>query len=245
MSKKTALLYNGEVEIVFDEARHMYSWQGKPIAGVTSILARLNKPALVAWAANQAADHILKNWVDGCDLEKLCKEAKGAHRRLSKDAADVGSEVHAYAEAMLTGVQPPQHSQLAVPGCRAFDEWACSHNVEPIACERIIFSREDWYCGTADLFGYVDGRLTVGDFKTSSGVYPEMLLQTAAYIRAIEEETGERVEQRIIIRLDKKTGKFEAHTFPYSERDVQCFRLMVQVDKFLKGLEQEMSQKAA
>lgn len=240
----TALLYNGEVEIVFDEVEHVYSWRWKLIPGVTSILKRLGKgEALIQWAANMTAEFVLTNWTEGCDLTALCKSAKTAHRREKTQMGDIGKEVHAYAEARLMGRMPPVPSIQASPGCTAFDSWAKAHHVKPIACERIIFSREDWYCGCADLFGYVDGKLTVGDFKTSSGVYPEMLLQTAAYIRAIEEEIGERVEQRIIIRLDKKTGKFEAHTFPYSERDVQCFRFLVQIDRFLKQLETEMATK--
>lgn len=238
-------LYGGEVTIDFDVRKHAYTCDGKFIPGVTSILKRLDKPPLIQWAANMAAEHFRDNWRAGCDLEALCKEAKGAHRRMSRDAADLGSIVHKFAEGVLLGQNPPMPEGPASKGCNAFLDWLERNHVEVIDSERIIFSRDDWYAGTTDLFGVINGKLTVADLKTSSGLYPEMLLQTAAYIRAIEEETKERVEQRMIIRLDKKTGDFEVYAFPYSERDVQCFRLLVQVDRFLKQLETEMEQRKA
>lgn len=238
-------LYNGQVRIDFDHRAHAYTCEGKFVPGVTSILKRLDKPALMQWAANMAAAYIQSNWREGCDIAALCKDAKTAHRRASREAADLGSIVHKFAENTLCGKPAELPEGPAAKGCSAFLDWLDAHHVEVISSERIIFSREDWYAGTADFFGYVDGVLTVGDFKTSSGIYPEMLLQTAAYIRAIEEETNERVAQRLIIRLDKKTGAFEPHYYPYSERDVQTFRLLVEIDRNLKRLEGEMMRKDA
>ena len=43
----------------FDEARHLYKLDGKPLTGVTTILGVLAKP-LTQWAANCAVDHLKK-----------------------------------------------------------------------------------------------------------------------------------------------------------------------------------------
>ena len=240
------VLYGGEVEIDFDEGRHVYSSGGVLIPGVTSILSRLSKEALIQWAANCATDYVRNNFTPECDLEALLKDAKTAHRRLAREAANIGTEVHKYAEAVLKG---DTHAIIpdgpAQKGCEAFLDWLDAHEVETLSSERVIFSKADWYAGTCDFYGMVNGVLTVGDIKTSGAIYPEMLLQTAAYIRAIEEETGDRVAQRIIIRVDKKTGVFEPYVLPYSERDVQTFRMLREVHRGMTALEDEMKERKA
>jgi CRISPR/Cas system-associated exonuclease Cas4 (RecB family) len=234
------LLYDGTVEIEFDERRHVYTSGGVLIPGVTSILSRLSKEALIQWAANSAVDYVRANLTPDCDRELVFKDAKTAHRRLARAAADIGTEVHKYAECVLKKEPAVMPEGPAAKGCEAFLAWLDAHNVETLASERVIFSKADWYAGTCDFYGLVDGVLTVGDIKTSSGLYPEMLLQTAAYIRAIEEEIGSRVAQRIIIRVDKKTGAFHPYVFPYSERDVQTFRMLREVHRGMTALEEEM-----
>jgi hypothetical protein len=60
----------------------------------------------------------------------------------------------------------------------------------------------------------VGGVLTLIDWKTGKGIYPEFWLQTAAYVKAWEEEFGETIEQRIIVRLSEDGA--EAHARPRS-----------------------------
>src|SRR5208282_6570475 len=52
-------------------------------------------------------------------------------------------------------------------------------------------------------------RLTIADWKTSNGLYITYLMQVAAYQAAFECETGETVEDRWVLRLDKETGDFD------------------------------------
>jgi hypothetical protein len=241
-----SLLYNGTVEIDFNEGRHVYTVDGVLVPGVTGILSRLSKDALIQWAANCAVDYMRDNLTPECDLEAILKDAKTAHRRIAREAADIGTVVHKYAESVLKGetVELPE-GEAQQRGCEAFMDWMEANEVQTISSERVIFSKSDWYAGTCDFYGYVNGVLTVGDIKTSSGLYPEMLLQTAAYIRAIEEEIGSRVAQRIILRVDKKTGVFEPYVFPYSERDVQTFRMLREVHRGMTALEDEVKAEIA
>lgn len=221
---KTIELYGGEVKLEFDGRLHAYRWNDKLIPGVTKILACLDKPALVAWAANMAVQYITEGYLAkqeaGEPLEtsgflSLCQEAKSAHRKFSKAATDIGKEVHAFAERALVErrVQMPTDPQ-ARAGAEAFMGWLHATDIKPISVERMLFSKEHFYAGTCDFFGYIDGELSVMDLKTSSGLYREMPIQLAAYAVALSEETGKRIDHGWIVRLDKKTGKPEPHYIP-------------------------------
>jgi hypothetical protein len=70
---------------------------------------------------------------------------------------------------------------------------------------------------------WIDGELAVADWKTSTGIHAEYLLQTAAYVGALEEELGLEITCRYIIRLDKETGEFEARRYDKGEKDFEAF----------------------
>ena len=54
-----ASLYGGKNTIKFDGRKHVYHWMERDlfVPGVTSILARAGKEALVGWAARMASDY--------------------------------------------------------------------------------------------------------------------------------------------------------------------------------------------
>lgn len=230
-------IYGGE--LCFDAKKHAYTFNGAFVPGVTTILQCIAKPALIPWAAGMASDHWLKAIQDGrLDYPVIHKEAKGAHRRKASEAADSGTNVHEYAEAFLKGQKLPEvKSDAAWKGIEAFHQWMNAHNVKMLASERRIFSKEYYYAGTCDFVGEVDGEICVGDFKTSSGIYPEMRFQTAAYQHALQEEKGMLFPKRLIIRFDKKTGEFEAKSFLDFELDFLGFRSALQLHKTLKAME--------
>lgn len=234
----TVNLYNGEVTIEFDELEHIYYKQHPTkgpsvVPGVTTPLSILNKPLLVGWAANQAIDYIIRWWVETKErgdshpgemtnqFLEACASARREWRSVSQKAANVGSRVHDFAERTLSGesVPIPTDPQVAA-GCRAFLEWYGSHRIEPIHVERIVFSRQWYYCGTVDFYGKVDGELCVVDFKASSGIYPEYVYQLAGYAQALDEEFNKHIDVGWVVRLDKKTGIPEAQRFKLVEHDI-------------------------
>ena len=246
-------LYDGEVNLEFNENRHIYTWKEKnlPVRGVTSVLKWLNKPALMPWAANMAAAFVKDNFIEGMsgdEMAALCEEARGAHRRMAKSAADIGTEVHSFCEAhlkadMIGGVPPAMlEDETARKSCVAFLNWAREHDIRPIELEHILFSSKHYFAGTCDFYGHIDGELCVLDFKTSSGIYVEMIIQLAAYNLALTEMYGERVEAGWIIRLDKKTGKFETCRIPRSDEDQTAFRVLLEVDTHMKRLNEKMKE---
>ena len=227
-------------ELLFDEEKHHYKWDGKPVPGVTTILQVLGKPALVPWAAGMAADHWLEAIKSGrTDYTFIHKESKGAHRKKAKDAANIGQNVHEYAECFFKKqTLPPLLTDQAKRGVDAFHSWFNSHDIKIMASERRVFSKEYYYAGTCDFVAEIDGVMGVGDIKTSSGIYPEMRLQTAAYQNALEEEKGIKFPIRWIVRFDKKTGDFEVKHFDNFDLDFAGFRAALDIHRTLQSIEQ-------
>lgn len=239
--------YGGEAHIEFDPAKHGYVWKekGKNLPGVTEILKKtFPKEALLQWAANLASEAR----GNGANHD----DARFAWRTVSKEAADIGSSVHAFCEEFpnfdaedLAGEEVWPKEPSARKACEAFIAWWASRHVKVLDQEKIVFSRALFYCGTFDLLAEVDGEIAILDYKTSSGLYREMPVQLAAYSVALEEMTGERVSNGWIVRLDKKTGKFEPHYVPINEKlrgTWQCcldwYRCLQHVDDLTEQVKQ-------
>ena len=239
MTFTSHLIYGEALE--FDEEAHAYKWAGNFVPGVTTILQCLGKPALVPWAAGMTSDYWLDAVKNGrTDFSAIHKESKSAYRKFAKEAADIGQNVHHYAECFFKGLElPVLHTDQAKRGVEAFHKWFEAHNVKILASERRIFSKEHYYAGTCDFVAKIDGVMGVGDIKTSSGIYPEMRLQTAAYQHALEEEQRVQYPVRWIIRFDKKTGDFEAKSFYDFELDFQGFRAALTIHRTLQTISQE------
>ena len=245
-------LYKGEVELVFNEAKHLYTVGGKRVFGATSILRVINKPALMYWAVNLAAAHGEANWEPGksydeIEISEIIKDAKYAHRRTTSKAADTGSMVHKWIEdwtkAMKDGTEPPKKpvNEKIRKSIDQFLQWIKDNKVDIVLPEQIVYSRKYNFAGTFDFTANVDGEfdqlqpdgstklvklkgLVMGDYKTSSGIYDEMRLQVSAYLYARNEEyPDEKYIGRIIVRLGKD-GVFEPILLPDEhQEDLKAF----------------------
>jgi len=238
-------LYNGSRIITMD-SRHIYRTRvphpdGTPgktrsttIPNVTSVINKKDKSRrLIPWATGMASNYWADMFkpgqpltLDEPEIERHREAGKWANKRFAAGAANIGSIVHDYAEKRLydAKIEMPANAQ-ARHGAEAFDAWLSQHRVEPYEIERCCLSSKHWYVGTADLLANIDGVLTIADFKSSKSIYDEVLLQLAAYQKALEEELGCQIEQRMVIRFDKESGDFEVATIPADdlEHDFACF----------------------
>jgi hypothetical protein len=241
MSLKTPL-YNGTVELEFDEKRHVYRVNGKTVPGVTGILGVINKPALVPWAVKMCGEYLAKTLKPGTQLDeveiaRLVTDMKRRYKDATAEAADIGTHVHRWAEQHAKGENPPWPVNPQVrSGVEAYCAWLEAHHVEPIFVERRIYSRWHDYAGTVDLVARIDGRLCVADLKTSSGLYDEMRLQLAAYQGALVEETGWTFDARYVLRFPKDGGQFEAHELHEFERDFSAFLAAAKLSRTLNAI---------
>lgn len=226
-------------ELEINEELHAYTWGGEFVPGVTTILKCINKPMILPWAVGMTRDYWLQSIKSGrTDYDKIHKESWNAHTRFTKAAANIGSNVHAYAECAIKGLPLPElETDEAKRGVEAFHKWQNAHSVKMKASERLIYSKEYHFAGTCDFIAEIDGVLCVGDFKTSSGIYPEMRLQTAAYQHALQEEKDMTFSVRWIVRFDKKTGEFEAKPFYDFELDFAGFKAALSLHRTLQQIE--------
>lgn len=207
--------------LVFDPKEHVYTLpDGTLYTGVTTVLKALGgRDWLAGWAVKMTAEDIYKRIaaetkpLSPAALKAACDEGKKAWRATSAEARDVGTEVHKWIEAKRAGEPlPPLTTDGAKRGTEALLDWERKHKVRIIASEQIVASHLHKVAGTLDCVAEIDGRVGVGDYKTSSGIYPEMGLQTAAYKMCYEEMASDltpKLDGRFIVRLDKRTGAFE------------------------------------
>ena len=198
--------YDGKVHLDFDPVKHKYYINGEKANGVTTALGIIAKPFLIYWAARMASDYVKANIVPGKSLDELeiqdlVEGARTAHSKRRDGAADKGTYVHNWIEAFVReGEQPamPVAPQLREV-IESFLKWWETMGIEPVTPEIKLCSPTLQLAGTADLLCRVDGKLTIMDWKTGKGIYPEMFLQLAAYALMYEEEFGEKIEQLYIV----------------------------------------------
>jgi len=156
------------------------------VPSVTTILAKMNKPALPNWAAKSVAEFAhdySDQWLD-LPRDAAIDMLKRAPWRDRDKCAAIGSAVHHAIEAHTTGETSMVDPDLLpfISGALQFLEDLVA---QPIHIEATIFNRTYQYAGTCDVIArLVDGRVAVIDWKTSrSGLYPEVALQLVAYAR--------------------------------------------------------------
>jgi hypothetical protein len=197
------------------------------------------------------------------ELDAIIAEAKKADREELESAGETGHDAHSWIEELIkSNLSDNRNRELEVLAklptderaascCIGAVEWMVAHNVRWRSTERKVFHREHLYAGTMDGLCIVDScsdrlccpsefkdRLTISDWKTSNYLYVTYLMQVAAYQAAYECETGEQVEDRWVLRLDKETGDFDPWHAEGREAFTQDF------DAFLQALALTRSLKA-
>jgi hypothetical protein len=198
---------------------------GKRVPGVTTILGVLNKPALVLWAN--------KLGLDGIDSSKYTDES-----------ARIGTLAHYLVQCHLTGETPDTSTYGAFEIDKAenallsYYEWEKARNIEPIENEMPLVSEQYKYGGTVDCYCKIDGDIWLLDFKTGKAIYPEMLIQLAAYQQLLI-ENGFEVQKAKILRIGRdETEGFEERTItdfePYWQIFEHCLAIY-ELQKVIKG----------
>lgn len=162
---------------------------GLTVPGVTTVLGILNKPALVKWANNLG--------LQGIDSSKYTDEK-----------AAIGTLAHQMIADYLKGdrTDTSEYSQVQIAQAEnallSFLEWETTHPITVVMCEKPMVSELYRFGGTVDCVGVINDSLCLVDFKTSGGIYPEMMVQVAAY-RQLVREAGHEVQQVFILRIGR------------------------------------------
>lgn len=175
--------------------------KGEIVPGVTTILdgqLGWNKRTLMAWSRRTA--------LAGQDPDLVASEA-----------ADSGTVAHKLVEAHIKGVEADlsdftkNQIDAGETGFLAFLDWEKEQGLVYEQIEFPVVSEQYRYGGTVDMIARKNGSLWLLDLKTSSGIWPEMKCQVAAYYKAFEEQEQRQVHEWHILKLDKKDGSFQHH----------------------------------
>lgn len=178
-----------------------YAFEGRKVPRVTSILSdMISEEYLMAWANSVG----------------LYQRKSYTYYRNKSTA--IGSAVHEAIQQYIQDRMVPDFSGLrekndrdqANNSFKAFlDWWRIIENTT----YQIILEEEPMvtpYCGgTLDLFMSINGKKYLVDFKTSNQLGFKYYLQLAAYRRMLYETYGYVCDGCILLRLDKKTGKYQ------------------------------------
>lgn len=156
-----------------------YYIDGQRIPSVTTILSRFKESgALLYWAWNEGRE--------GRD-----------YRETRDKAADAGSAAHEMVECWKSKSQfdRTKYSEGAVTLAKnafsAFLDWSNQTKLEISASEVSLISKAHRFGGTMDAV-LLQGNLSLADWKTAKGIYPDHILQLAAYGILWEENYPER-----------------------------------------------------
>ena len=179
------------------KGRHYQGPDGELVPSVTNVLSVLGKgEALTRWAAKMVAERaaVMKLSLSKMEDAEIIDTLKSAPFNRSKRAAQRGTDIHEWLEARLNEWELPELTDAAQPYQAAAEDWYLAHHIEVIETEATLF--HPLYAGTCDFIAKVDGRLTIGDFKTSKAIYPEAALQLAALFGCGNDKHGDPVPWR-------------------------------------------------
>lgn len=175
--------------------------EGLLVPGVTTVTGILDKPALIYWAWDLG--------MKGIDYKKF-----------KDDKADIGTLAHDMIICHLTEKQPclddytKNQIDQAENALLSFLEWEKGKDIKVIHAEKPLVSEEFKYGGQFDIFASIDGIGTLLDIKTGKAIYPEMIIQLAAYDNLINEQINGVIQSAKILRVGRdETEGFEVRDF--------------------------------
>lgn len=172
---------------------------GEQLISVTTVLDTMNKPALVPWATKVTAAAAWQNLprmnaasLDQAKVDELTREIRDEIDVVRERASDLGTRVHALAEAHILGRPEPDDPEAAPyvkQYLRFLSEFGVDIERDVEATECTVIHPEHGYAGTLDILVRLFGQLWQVDIKSSATqastrVYETHPLQQVAYQRA-------------------------------------------------------------
>ena len=165
------------LDIEFDPGPHRYRLRGKVVPSVTQILAPL---------------------VDLSGIPAQILERARYRGQLAHEVCDLDNKG---ALANIDDLDPSIIMFLC-----AWREWQAQTGAV-IQSEFRVASYEFGYAGTIDNVALIRDRLTLVDLKATAEIPKPVGPQTAAYARAYYDTTGQKIQDRIVVRLDQRESR--------------------------------------
>ena len=199
------------------------NYLGKRLKSVTTIIngnLGWNKGALIGWTR--------KHCLNGEDSMKLLKEA-----------GRIGTLAHIMIEEFINGgaVNLDGYTANEISQAKtayySFYEWFKDNDVEFYETELKLVSEQYQFGGTFDAVCEVNGKIVICDWKTSSDVYDEFVIQLGAYRQLIKENLLYDIRGAILLKLNKEENGYEEHK--YNIKDLnwgwKMFKLLLKIQE--------------
>lgn len=231
VSEMLSVLDAIEQRLTLDK-RHVYRLDKRHIPGVTTAIDQWRRRALEDWKVRvqQDADIAVAyklfcepftearpSFGEFSEAFKLAAGDEYEHQRQSREAADLGGQVHALIEERVKrrlGIEFAIGRPISDEAQALFSswvEWEARVGFEPLFVERRVYHEDHWYAGTIDLGARVqdpEPMNTVMDWKTKKAgariaFWESQALQNFAYRRALQRMgLGEWAGHIVIIPKD-------------------------------------------
>jgi len=217
---KTKTVYDN-LKLTFDEGYHIYSVNNKRIKNsVTGVTGLIDKsPMLMGWAIKVMGICLIELLGKNKKItEKDIINAKFEYKRIGKHSTDIGTQVHSWIERYIKrsdtqsldvddiNINDIDADEEAKSAIKAFLVWEKRVKPKFLGAEELLYSKKYNYAGMFDALIKVKNKIALVDFKTSTAIWKEYRYQIAAYWYAWEEMTGQRIDNGLVLRLDKSTG---------------------------------------
>lgn len=209
------------MKYLFNSEEHIHTLDGKPLMGTTTVCSVIAKP-LTWWASGKAVE--VMGWLNPkkSTLEDRRERAKSAletiktldvdsylgllqkaycnHSETKDEAAEEGVDLHKEIEEFIIATKWGEEPKVS-KRIEGFKKWADENVVEFIWVEGHCYSEKFWLGGISD-FGYLDrnGKIWIGDIKSSKEAYYSQFVQLALYDLQISENGIVTSEGEIITK---------------------------------------------
>jgi len=201
--------------------------KGEKVPSVTQILSILSKPALIHWAWDLG--------VKGID-----------YRKYRDDKADIGTLTHQRILAHLSESEvdlsqyPQDQIQKSSICFQKYLDWEQGKNMMKHYLEEPMVSEKYGFGGTPDALVFVNGELTLMDFKTSKSIYKEYFYQLGGYAVLVSEVLEYKPEQYMILRIGRDEDEgFEVLKKDNIQKEIDIFLSCLNLYKLINSKEEE------
>lgn len=235
----TSKSFDGKHELAFNEGSHRYKLDGKACSGWTTIIkgSYPTSVGLTNWMKTEAMKSLFGALtVPGEEgyyprqgfwpiyhetYEELLEIHRDTHENVAREAADIGTICHSYAElhslgkideaeVLLQKVRNVEKWPIIENCVKQYLEWDKQNKGELVMAEEITASPSLLACGKFDRLDRVNGKLRLRDYKTSKDIYLDQFIQMGGYKINIKEWFNLDVEEIEVLRFGKDDGAFQA-----------------------------------
>jgi len=216
---------NDTYQAIYDDGRKL------EVPRYSSVKKYVLTPALQHYQktsqANPLTQEEIYNLIQGTKMQGADAVANAIYSAIfcgtpedrSRDAMNIGSHIHKLIEDYLSGHDVGKVEEPFTYAWEQFLLFANAHKIEvmPEGLECPLVSEKYLFGGRVDMIAYVDGILSIVDWKTSKDIYSDYAAQISCYAQLWNENNPEKpVKQGICVRVpktewteytNKKTGK--------------------------------------